>query len=101
MPSILPVHPNIKRQLKARLLDLSPRAFEFFAGELLVYVGLDRVQVTRYIGDGGIDAHGELVAGSGIVRSLLFWRCPDPKNWLFCKAVCCDQRTRFYPADSI
>ncbi len=45
MPSTLPTHPNIKRQLKAR-----------------------RVQVTRYVGDGGIDAHGELVTGSGIVR---------------------------------
>jgi len=68
MPSTLPTHPNIKRQLKARLLDLTPRAFELFAGELLVYVGLDRVHVTRYVGDGGIDAHGELVTGSGIVR---------------------------------
>ena len=42
---------------------MSPRAFELFAGEFLVYVGLEAVSVTRYIGDGGIDAHGKLVIG--------------------------------------
>lgn len=63
-----PLNPDIRRQLKGRLLDLSPRAFELFAGDLLVYVGLQDVAVTRYIGDGGIDAHGEIVTHSGIVR---------------------------------
>src|SRR5689334_12316749 len=42
---------------------MSPRAFELFAGEFLVYAGLERVSVTRYIGDGGIDAKGFLIAG--------------------------------------
>jgi hypothetical protein len=42
---------------------MSPRAFELFAGEFLVYVGLERISVTRYIGDGGIDAEGDLIAG--------------------------------------
>jgi len=46
-----------------QLLSLSARSFEFFAGEFLVYVGLEAVSVTRYIGDGGIDAHGKLVVG--------------------------------------
>jgi hypothetical protein len=41
----------------------SCRSFEFFAGEFLVYVGLEAVSVTRYIGNGGIDAQGNLVAG--------------------------------------
>lgn len=45
-----------------------PRRFELFAGDLLQYVGLQHVAVTRYIGDGGIDAHGELVAVSNLVR---------------------------------
>ena len=67
MPSSAPAHPDIRRQLKARLLDLSPRAFELFAGDLLVYIGLQNVAVTRYVGDGGIDAHGDLVADSGFV----------------------------------
>src|SRR5437660_5091058 len=58
-----PLHPDIKRELKQQLLALSARSFEFFAGEFLVYVGLEAVSVTRYIGDGGIDASGDLVAG--------------------------------------
>src|SRR5919202_1218532 len=67
MPSSPPVHPDIRRQLRARLLDLTPRAFELFAGDLLVYLGLQNVEVTRYVGDGGIDAHGDLTAESGLV----------------------------------
>jgi hypothetical protein len=63
-----PHHPDIRRQLKQRLLALPPRAFELFAGDLLIYIGLQNVAVTRYIGDGGIDAHGDLVATSDLVR---------------------------------
>ncbi len=58
-----PVNPDIKRELKGLLLTISPRAFELFAGEFLVNVVLDKVSVTRYIGDGGIDAEGDLIAG--------------------------------------
>jgi hypothetical protein len=68
MSAIPSAHPDLRRQLKLRLLDLSPRAFELFAGDLLVYVGLQNVAVTRYVGDGGIDAHGDIVTTSGIVR---------------------------------
>jgi hypothetical protein len=63
-----PIHPDIRRQLKQRLLSLPPRAFELFAGDLLVYIGLQNVTVTRSIGDGRIDAHGDLVASSRLVR---------------------------------
>ena len=63
-----PTNPDIKRELKQQLLSLSARSFEFFAGELLVYIGLEAVSVTRYIGDGGIDAHGKLV--TAVRRSL-------------------------------
>ena len=58
-----PANPDIKYELKKRLLALPARSFEFFAGDFLVYVGLEAVSVTRYIGDGGIDAQGSLVAG--------------------------------------
>ena len=58
-----PAHPDIKRELKQQLLSMSPRSFEFFASDFLVYAGLEGVFVTRYIGDGGIDALGDLVAG--------------------------------------
>ncbi len=59
-----PANPDIKHELKQQLLSMSARSFEFFAGEFLVYVGLEAVSVTRYIGDGGIDALGNLIAGS-------------------------------------
>jgi hypothetical protein len=55
-----PSDPDIRRQLKARLLALPPRAFELFAGDLLEFMGLRNVTVTRYSGDGGIDAIGSL-----------------------------------------
>jgi len=60
--------PATRRALRERLLALSPRAFELFAGDLLTYIGLQNVAVTRYVGDGGIDAHGDLLADSGLVR---------------------------------
>ena len=58
-----PANPDIRREIKSQLLTMSPRAFELFAGEFLVYAGIERVSVTRYIGDGGIDAEGDLIAG--------------------------------------
>lgn len=66
MPQAPPRDPDIRRRLRERLLDLTPRAFEFFAGDLLTYLGLQGVEVTRYIGDGGVDAHGYL--GTELVR---------------------------------
>src|SRR5258707_3851648 len=57
-----PANPDIKRELKKHLLALPARSFEFFAGDFLVYIGLEAVSVTRYIGDGGIDAQGDLLA---------------------------------------
>jgi hypothetical protein len=54
----------VQRELHRQLVLLSPRAFELFAGDLLVYVGLENVAVTRYIGDAGIDAEGDLIAGA-------------------------------------
>jgi hypothetical protein len=64
----LVLQPATRRQLHDRLFALTPRAFELFAGDLLVYIGLQNVAVTRYVGDGGIDASGELVGESGLVR---------------------------------
>lgn len=58
-----PANPDTKRELQQHLLALSARSFEFFAGEFLIYAGLEAVSVTRYIGDGGIDALGTLIAG--------------------------------------
>lgn len=57
----------LKRKLNNRLMELSPRAFEFFAGDLLEYLGLESVRVTRLSGDGGIDAECRMVSG-GLVQ---------------------------------
>ena len=37
----------LQHKVKQRLYDLSPRAFEFFAGDLLTFMGLAAVVVTR------------------------------------------------------
>ncbi len=60
--SFPPTNPDLKRELKDQLLNMSPRAFELFAGEFLIYAGLERISVTTYQGDGGIDAEGDLIA---------------------------------------
>jgi hypothetical protein len=70
-----PKYPDVKRQLQVQLYAMSPRAFELFAGDLLVYVGLEKVSVTRYVGDGGIDAEGDLIAG--IFRLPVGYRSND------------------------
>jgi hypothetical protein len=57
----------VRGKLRDRLIDLSPRAFEFFAGDLLEFLGLASVAVTRQAGDGGIDAVCTMVSG-GLFR---------------------------------
>ena len=59
---------SLQHQLKDRLLNLTPRAFEFFAGDLLNHIGLQEVKVTRHRGDGGIDATGILTSQLDFVR---------------------------------
>ena len=55
--------PDIRRQIKARLLALPPRAFELFAGDLLEFMGLREVAVTRYGHAMAIPAPGSLHEG--------------------------------------
>jgi hypothetical protein len=62
-----PTDPDLRRQIKARLLALPPRAFELFAGDLLEFMGLRDVSVTRYSGDGGIDAVGSLETSAALI----------------------------------
>lgn len=59
--------PGLRHQLKAQLLTLSPRAFELFAGDLLEFIGLHDVSVTRHSGDGGIDAVGSLKTSTTLI----------------------------------
>jgi len=50
-------------QLHELLMNLHPQQFEAFAGKLLESVGFTNVEVTKYVGDGGIDGYGNLEMG--------------------------------------
>jgi restriction system protein len=54
---------QIRAQLHELLMNLHPQQFEAFAGKLLESVGFTDVEVTKYIGDGGIDGYGNLEMG--------------------------------------
>jgi len=54
---------QIRAQLHELLMNLHPQQFEAFAGKLLESVGFTDVEVTKYVGDGGIDGYGNLEMG--------------------------------------
>jgi len=54
---------EIRAQLHELLMNLPPPQFEAFAGKLLGSVGFTDVQVTKYVGDGGIDGYGKFEMG--------------------------------------
>ena len=59
----------IRTHLHELLMNLSPQQFEAFAGKLLESVGFTEVEVTKYVGDGGIDGYGNLEMGVVKVRA--------------------------------
>lgn len=52
-----------RKQLHELLMTLHPQQFEEFAGKLLESVGFTDIEVTKYVGDGGIDGYGNLEMG--------------------------------------
>jgi hypothetical protein len=54
---------RVREQLRAVLADTDPRQFEWLIGALLVGLGFEDVEVTRYSGDGGIDVRAVLSVG--------------------------------------
>jgi len=54
---------QIRTQLHELLMNLHPQQFEEFAAKLLESVGFTDVEVTKYVGDGGIDGYGNLEMG--------------------------------------
>ena len=60
---------QIRAQLHELLMNLHPQQFEVFAGKLLESVGFADVEVTKYVGDGGIDGYGNLEMGVVKVRA--------------------------------
>src|SRR4030095_8426548 len=56
---------EVRARLRRTLSDLNPQLFESLIGELLVALGFEDVEVTRYSNDGGIDLRATL-AVSGV-----------------------------------
>jgi hypothetical protein len=54
---------DVRRQLRKVLAELDPRAFESLIGALLISLGFEDVEVTRYSNDGGIDLRSRLAVG--------------------------------------
>ena len=57
----------VREELKARLHEMPPMAFEELIAALLAEMGFEEVERTQYSGDGGIDALGTLDVG-GVAR---------------------------------
>jgi hypothetical protein len=54
---------EVRGRLRSLLADLHPQLFESLIGELLVALGFEDVEVTRYSKDGGIDLRATLAVG--------------------------------------
>lgn len=68
IPSRIEQHNNQTRdELLKKLLAMGPEEFETLTSRLLVEMGFEKVEVTKFGGDGGIDVRGVLVIGD-VVR---------------------------------
>ena len=45
------------------MMNLHPQQFEAFGGKLLESLGFTDIEITNYVGDGGIDGYGNLEMG--------------------------------------
>ncbi len=52
---------DVRDRLREALGDMHPKAFEHLVGVLLISLGFEDVEVTRYVGDRGIDLRATLV----------------------------------------
>jgi len=73
LPTIATLLDSEKQQIRAQLhellMNLHSQQFEEFAGKLLETVGFTDIEVTKYVGDGGIDGYGNLEMGVVKVRA--------------------------------
>ncbi len=70
---------QIRKGLRERLLAMKPREFEELIPQLLAGMGFDRVEATKFGGDGGIDVRGTLVVGD-VVRIKMAIQVKKWKN---------------------
>ena len=54
---------QIRIQLHELMMNLHPQQFEAFSGTLLESLGFTDIEITNYVGDGGIDGYGNLEMG--------------------------------------
>lgn len=55
-------HKDVRKKLKAKLMELKPEEFEKFISLLLSRMGLAEVQCTKFSGDGGVDVRGKMAS---------------------------------------
>lgn len=67
-----------RSDLLANLHLMKPEQFESLVSQLLIRLGFEDVQVTKYSGDGGIDVRGTLVA-AGMIRTRM---AVQVKRWM-------------------
>ena len=66
----------VRALLRELLMNLHPQQFEAFAGKLLESVGFTDVEVTKYVGDGGIDAFFASSEKSDVVTKIPWSNSP-------------------------
>ena len=54
---------EVRTRLRVLLGEMDPKTFEHLVGELLIALGFEDVNVTRYVGDRGIDVRATLSVG--------------------------------------
>ena len=54
---------RVRRRMREILSETDPQQFEILIGELLIALGFEDVEVTKYSGDGGIDVRANLSVG--------------------------------------
>jgi restriction system protein len=74
---------QVRTQLHELLMNLHPQQFEEFSGKLLESLGFTDVEVTKFVGDGGIDGYGNLEMGVVKVKAAFQvkrWRHNVPRK---------------------
>jgi restriction system protein len=67
---------QVRTRLHELMMNLHPQQFEAFAGTLLESLGFTDIEITNYVGDGGIDGYGRLEMG--VVKVKAAFQC---KRW--------------------
>jgi restriction system protein len=70
---------EVRKELLTHIQTISPQEFEQIIGRLLGEMGFEKIEVTPYSGDGGIDIRGTLVVGD-VIRTKMAIQAKKWKN---------------------